>query len=209
MKKIMGTTTRSALAVSGLAAAALGLAACGTASVSKTPAARPSSAPAAPTAFTPTAEPTSIPTSTPSASTTGTLGTSFTVTTTDNSGNPVVYTVTLDKVDQHAGLAPYESMQGPGDHMAAARFSITGVTGQESDDANSDANATGSDTTEYPFAATSVSDGPNFSSGMFEVGPGQTKSGWVSFELPQGVTVSTVSWQPGLDSQAATWTLGS
>lgn len=200
----MGTTTRNALAVSGLAVAALGLAACGP-TVSKAPAAAKSSVPAAPTTF--TFSP--IPVSSPTASTTGPLGTSFTVTTTDDSGNTVVYNVTLTKVDQNAALSAYETVSNPGDHMAAARFTVTGVTGQESDDANSDATAVGSDTTVYPFAATEVSDGPNFSSGMFQVGPGRTESGWVAFEVPAGVTVASVAWQPGIDGPAATWTLGS
>lgn len=203
----MGTTTRNALAVSGLAVvAALGLGACGP-TISKAPAAPKSSAPAA---FTPTAEPTAIPATTAATpDTTGPLGTSFTVTTTDDSGSPVVYNVTLTQVDQHAALSAYETVSNPGDHMAAARFTVTGVTGQESDDANSDATAVGSDTTVYPFAATEVSDGPNFSSGMFQVGPGRTESGWVAFEVPAGVTVASVAWQPGIDGPAATWTLGS
>lgn len=200
----MGITTRNALAVSGLAAAALGLAACG-ATVSKAPAAPTSQAPAAPAVTAPAAEPTA--TATPDA--TGPLGTSFKVTTTDDSGTAVVYDVTLTQVDQHAALSAYEIVSNPGDHMAAARFTVTGVTGQESDDANSDATAVGSDTTVYPFAATEVSDGPNFSSGMFQVGPGRTESGWVAFEVPAGVTVASVAWQPGIDGPAATWTLGS
>jgi hypothetical protein len=118
------------------------------------------------------------------------------------------YDVTLDKVRQHAALAPYETLSNQADHAAAAEFTITGDSGQTSDDANSDANAIGSDQTEYQFAAISLSV-PNFSSGEFNVAPGQTEKGWVAFELLPGVTIDQVQWAPGLGSQAATWQVGS
>jgi len=121
----------------------------------------------------------------------------------------VVYNVALTEVTQHATLTQYETAQNPADHMAAARFSITGVTGQATGDADNDAAATGSDTTGYSPSFLSVSDGPNFSYGSFEVGPGQTVSGDVAFEVPPGATVASVSWQPGYDSAAATWDLTS
>jgi hypothetical protein len=191
--------TKAAIAGALLAGtSALTLTACGP-TVSKAPATAPKATRASSSAPVP---------SSPAPVTSGPLGTSFTVTTTDAAGNPVAYTVALTQVDQHAALTPYESENNPADHMAAARFTITGVTGQESDDANSDASATGSDTTEYAPSFLNVSDGPNFSNGEFEVGPGQVVSGWVSFEVPQGATVASVSWQPGFDSPAATWTLG-
>jgi hypothetical protein len=199
----MRNITRTALAASGIAAAAA-LTAYGAASVGKTPPA------SLPSVFTPAAEPAAAASSPAQSSpdTTGPLGTSFTVTTENDQGQPVSYTVTLVKVDQHAALAPYASVQDAGDHIAAARFSITGVSGQESDDANNDASATGTDTTGYPSTVNEVTDGPNFSYGQFTVSAGQTESGWVMFELPAGVTVASVSWQPGMDGPAATWNLG-
>jgi hypothetical protein len=196
--------TRAALAAGIAAAGAVTVAACGP-TVAKTPAATTPPASTSPAAvFTPAP---TTPAS-PSPVTSGPLGTSFTITTTDNSGNAVVYTVTASRIDQHAGLTPYETLTNPADHMAAVRFTITGVTGQESDDANSVASVTGADTTEYSASFSGVSDGPNFSSGEFEVGPGQAVSGWVAFEVPAGGTVASVAWQPGFQSPAATWTLG-
>jgi hypothetical protein len=194
--------TRTAAGTLLAAASVIALGACGT-TVSKTPAALP-------TIFTPSpATSAPAPATSPADVTAGSLGTSFTVTTTDDNGNAVVYTVTLVKVDQHASLAQYETVASAGDHMAAVRFTISGVTGQVSDDANSDAAATGSDTEEYPFSASNVTDGPNFSYGTFHAGPGQTVSGWVSFEVPAGVTLASVAWQPSLEGEAATWVLGS
>jgi hypothetical protein len=191
--------TRAVTAASLLAGAALAVTACGP-TVAKTPATAPST-------FGPAA--TSAPAS-PGQAGSGPLGTSYTVTTTDDSGNAVAYKVILGRVDQHAGLTAYETLDKPGDHMAAARFTITGVTGQESDDANNDATAVGTDTTEYQPSFTSVTDGGNFSSGTFSVSPGETVSGWVAFELAPGQSVASVQWSPssGFSGSHATWTLG-
>jgi hypothetical protein len=202
----MRNITRTALTVSGIAATAAVLAACGTPTVTRV---TPPAAAAAAATFTPPPAAPATPAAPTSAApvTTGPLGTTFVVTSTDDNGNQTSYQVTLVKVDQRAGLGQYESLDNPSDHMAAARFTITGVTGQSSDDANSDANAIGSDTTEYQSSYVSVSDGPNFNEGEFKAGPGQTVSGWVSFEVPSGQQVASLQWAPGVDGAAATWTL--
>ena len=149
------------------------------------------------------------PSPSPSSTTSGPLGTMFTVTTQDDNGNNVSYNVTAETVDQHAGLGPYQTLDNNADHMAAVKFTITGVTGQVSDDADSDAVAIGSDTTEYQPSFNSVTDGGNFDSGQFTVSPGQTVSGWVAFEVPPGKTIASVQWTPdSFSGQAATWTVG-
>jgi hypothetical protein len=190
----------SVIAGGALGVVALALTACASTAVSKT------SPP--PTAFTPAA--TQAP-STPAPATSGPVGTSFTVTTQNDSGAAVVYTVTLMSVDQAAGTSAYETLANPGDHMTAARFSITGVTGHATDDANNDASATGADTTEFPSSDNSVTDGPNFSYGTWSVTPGQTVSGWVSFEVPAGDKLASVAWTPdsGMGGTTATWNIGS
>lgn len=151
-----------------------------------------------------TAAPTTAAPSPSQSALTGPVGTTFTVTASDGSS----YEVTLDQVTQNAAASPYETPQNAGDHFAAAQFTIKGDSGSTSDDANSDANAIGSDGTLYPFAAASLTV-PNFSSGMFNVGPGQSVKGWVAFELPSGVTVASVQWAPSFNGSAATWTVGS
>jgi hypothetical protein len=145
------------------------------------------------------------PTPSPSDTLNGPPGTTFTVTADDGTS----YDVTLDKVMQHVRLGQYDSLNNYQDHAAAAEFTITGDAGSSSDDAFSDANAIGSDQTEYQSSF--ITDNlPQFSSGDFQVAPGQTEKGWVTFELPPGVTLDQVQWAAGgIGSQAATWTVGS
>jgi hypothetical protein len=51
----------------------------------------------------------------------------------------------------------------------------------------------GSDGQVYDPATAGVTEGTNFSGGVFSVSPGVTVKGWVSFELPAGVTVARSS----------------
>jgi hypothetical protein len=141
------------------------------------------------------------PSPSPSDTLTGAVGTTFTVT----AGDGTSYDVTLDRVIQHAALGQYDSLTNYADHAAAAEFTITGNTGQSSDDANSDANVIGSDQVQYQYA--SLTDLPNFSYGEFKVAPGQAVKGWVSFELPPGASVAQVQWAPSFNGPAATWTV--
>jgi hypothetical protein len=48
-----------------------------------------------------------------------------------------------------------------------------------------------------------VTAGTNFNSGEFDVSPGQTVTGWVSFELAPGATMASIQWSPGAGSQTA------
>jgi hypothetical protein len=195
----MNRTIRPAAAAL-ITAAALAIAGCASTSVHK--AAATPAAPAttqAPVTDTPVPEPSDSTTDL-----TGAIGTSFTVTADDGTS----YDVTLDKVIQHVRLGQYDTLDNYKDHAAAAQFTITGDTGQSTDDAFSDANAIGSDQTQYE--STFITDSlPGFSSGEFRVAPGQTVKGWVTFELPPGVTIAQVQWAPGFNSQAATWTVSS
>jgi len=124
------------------------------------------------------------------------------------SGANTTYNVTLDKVDQHAALGPYETLTNGNDHVTGAEFTIAGKSGQTSDDVNSDAVAVGTDGQDYTFSADAITDGTNFNYGEFNVTAGQSVNGWVSFELPPGVSIASVQWAPG-GGQAATWTVGS
>lgn len=159
------------------------------------------SAPAATAPVTPTPTPSSL---------TESVGGLFSVTGPNGpSGATTVYNVTLDKVDQHATLGPYGDLTNGNDHVTAAEFTIAGQSGQSSDDANSDAVAVGSDGQDYTASFDTVTDGTNFQYGEFNVAAGQSVSGWVSFELPPGVTIASVQWSPGFSGQAATWTVNS
>jgi hypothetical protein len=191
---LMDRKTRIAIAAG---AAALALAGCG-ATVSKT------SAPPAPSSSVPGSVPETAPAAASSSPLSGPVGTTYTVTVSDGTS----YTVTLDEVNQNAVPGPYETPQQAGDHFASARFTITGVTGNTSDDANNDASAIGTDGTEYPSSVATLTV-PNFNYGDFKVAAGQSVSGYVAFELPGGVRVASVQWSPELTGQAATWTVGS
>jgi len=146
----------------------------------------------------------SVPSPSPTDSLTGPLGTTFTVTSYDGSST---YDVTLDKVTQHVKLGQYDTLINGQDHAAAAEFSITGRSGSSRDDAFVDASAIGSDQTEYQSSPI-TENLPQFSYGEFQVAPGQTVKGWVTFELPPGVTVAQVQWASG-DGGAVTWTVAS
>jgi len=199
-------TTATAITAGAAVAVALGggLAACSTGSVSKVPA--PKTSAPTPATSAPKAAPKPTPSSNPNS---GPLGTTYQVGGTDSNSNSTTYKVTAVTVDQHSPLAPYDSLTNSADHLAAVKFRITGVTGQSSDDANNNASVISGDTTQYPSTLNSTTDGPNFSSGSFTLAPGQTASGWVTFELPPGQSIASVQWVPssGLSDQAGTWTV--
>jgi hypothetical protein len=194
----MRTTVTAITAATTVAALSGGLAACSTGNVSKVSA--PQTSAPAPATSAPQAAPPPNPNS-------GPLGTAYQVGGTDS--NSTTYEVTAVTVDQYSSLTPYDSLTNSADHLAAVKFRITGVTGQSSDDANNNATVISGDTTQYPSAVNATADGPNFSSGSFTVAPGQTASGWVTFELPPGQSIASVQWVPssGLSDQAGTWTV--
>jgi hypothetical protein len=140
---------------------------------------------------------------------TGPLGTTYTDTGQNDAGNNFTLDVTATKVDQHAQFAnSYESLTNSGDHLVAVEFKLAETSGNDSDDVNSDASVIGTDGQQYTSEYDDVSDGTNFDSGQFNLSAGQSVSGWVSFELPPGVSVASVQWTTGLGGQAATWTVG-
>jgi hypothetical protein len=143
-------------------------------------------------------------------STTGPVGTTFVATDTNDSGATVKYSVTLDKFIQHA--APDNSFDSAptGDHLAAAEFTIKGIVGEEQDDANSDAAATGNDNQTYQVGFEGLAAGTNFNGGDFNTDPGSVSVGWVAFEVKDGVRVTSIQWNldGGFSGTApATWTV--
>jgi hypothetical protein len=186
--------------------AGISLAACGTSTTTKTPAAAPSSS--APVSAAPAVAPSTTPPS--SAPNSGPLGTTYTVSGTDDNGSPWSYTVTCDKVDQNAVAASEFDTPSAGDHLVAVEFTITGVTGSiTDDDSNNDATVYGTDSEAYTFSVDDVSDGTNFDGGDFSPAPGQTEIGWVTVEMPASVNADQVQWQDGYGSATGTWTVGS
>jgi hypothetical protein len=144
-------------------------------------------------------------------STTGPVGTTFTVIDTNNNGATVKYSVTLNKFIQHAQPDNSFDTAPAGDHLAAAEFTIKGLVGDDQDDANSDASAIGNDSQTYQSGFEGLAAGTNFNSGQFNTSPGSVAIGWVSFEVKDGVKVSSVQWDidDGMTGTApGTWTVG-
>ncbi len=134
-----------------------------------------------------------------SSSASGAVGATFTA-----RGHGTAYRIKLSKVTQQATLDPYESLTTAGDHVAAAEFAVTGETGQAGDDPDLAAVAAGSDGTVYLPAGKDLAEGAGFQ-GQFTIGPRQTQTGWVTFEVPVGVTVTCVQWRPAVGTGAVTW----
>jgi len=144
-------------------------------------------------------------------STTGPVGTTYKVTNTEagNSGNQTaVYTVQATQVVDPA--APDNSFDAApsGQHLVGVEFTIKGVSGTEQDDANSDAVLQGSNGQDYTPNFGAIAAGTNFNSGQFNTSAGTSVTGWVNFQVPDGVTVTNVQWSPGASTggTTVTWT---
>ena len=158
-----------------------------------------------------TSAPSSQSTGQASNPTTGPVGTTFTATDTNDSGATVKYSVTLDKVIQHAQPNNSFDSAPAGDHLLAAEFTIKGLAGDDQDDANNDASAVGNNSQTYQSGFESLAEGTNFNNGQFNTSPGSVSVGWVSFEIKDGVKVSSIQWNldSGMTGTApATWTVG-
>lgn len=137
----------------------------------------------------------------------GPLGTKFTITTTDDSGNNVSYDVSAVRVLDPAHGTDQFSTPDSVKRFVGVKFTITGVVGYSNDDSNIDASIQGSDGQVYTADFNAISAGTNFNGGNFSVNAGSTQTGWVTFQLPHGVSVTSVQWQPGFGGQApAVWT---
>lgn len=153
------------------------------------------------------------PVSTPSTEDlTGPLGTEYDVRTTDEAGNIVSYTVAADKVRDPARGADEFNTPDLGNRFVGVKFTITGTGGYASDNANNDAVIMGSDGQAYTADFSTLAAGTNFNGGDFGVTDNRTVTGWVAFQVPKGVSVDSVQWQPDSGfggTQPATWTTGS
>ena len=182
-----------------VAACVFSLAACASTSVSRTPASdtAPVSAPAS------QAAPPS-PSASPSDTTTGHLGDTFQIT--DNTDG-WSYSVTLVKILDPAQPDNSFDAASAGKRLVGAEFKLTGITGNAQDDSNNDAAVQGSDSQVYSPTFATLAAGTNFDSGDFNLRPGSSEVGWVTFEVPDGVKVAEVQWNPSLTGSPATWVI--
>jgi hypothetical protein len=144
-------------------------------------------------------------------STTGPVGTTYKVTDTaaGSSGNQTAsYTVQATQVIDPAAPANSFDAAPSGQHLVGVEFVIHGVSGNETDDANNNAVMQGSNGQDYMANFSAIAAGTNFNSGSFNTSPGTSVTGWVNFQVPDGVTVANVQWSPGASTggTTVTWT---
>jgi hypothetical protein len=152
---------------------------------------------------TPTASPASSPTAGSTSAATGSGYAAYQFT--DVADNNYVYKVTLMTIDENASDSI--DTPDPGTHFVGVEFSILGVSGNDdgNDDAFNCASVQGSDGKTYNGVFAQINDGNSFNSGAFGPAPGATVTGWIPFELPNGVTVVSVQWQDDEPAEPALW----
>ena len=117
----------------------------------------------------------------------GPVGASFTLD--DGGGNR--YQVALVKVIDPARSA----REASGKRSVGLVFRIKALAGRlPGEDANNDAVLTGTDGQDYQADLTSLAGYANFDHGVIRLSPGQTATGAVAFQLPDGVTAAQVQW---------------
>jgi hypothetical protein len=136
----------------------------------------------------------------------GSLGTTFKVSAISDRGSPAVYEVALLSVNQAAGHSLDTAPAGR--HLVSAEFKVTGVSGRVSENADIDAAVIGTNKRVYHSTGSRLAAGTSFNSGEFTVSPHRTEVGYVAFELPDSVTVTSVTWTPSLVGTGGAWTAG-
>jgi hypothetical protein len=139
----------------------------------------------------------------PSNSLSGPVGTVYTVT--DSSGSKM--SVTLTKVIDPAQGADQFTTPNSGSRFVGAVFTITGVSGTFSDDANSNATLIGSNGQTYTADFDTIAGYTNFNGGMYSVSAGENSVGAVTFQLPATVKVAKIEWSAngGFGGAPAEW----
>jgi hypothetical protein len=121
----------------------------------------------------------------------GVVGASFNLD--DGSGNG--YRVTLVKVIDPARGANQSDRPDRGKRFVGLVFRIEGLSGNpQGEDAGNDAVLVGANGRDYPAALNRIAGYSNFDDGVIQVAPGDTVTGAVAVQVPDGVTVSAVQW---------------
>jgi hypothetical protein len=134
---------------------------------------------------------------------TGPVGTSYSVT--DENGDEI--SVTLTHVINPAEGADQFNTPQSGEKFVGAVFTIKGINGTFSDDANNDATLIGSNGQTYTADFDSIAEFTNFDDGDYSVGAGESSVGAVTFQIPLGVGVSKIEWSAnaGLGGAPGEW----
>jgi hypothetical protein len=99
----------------------------------------------------------------------------------------------------------------PGKRFVGIQLQITNQSkGTDTDDANSNASLVGSNEQVYTSDVSSIAGCTNFDNGTYRLTQGATEIGCVSFQVPDGVTIAKVGYNPnsGFSTNNAVWTVG-
>jgi hypothetical protein len=94
--------------------------------------------------------------------------------------------------------------------FVAAVFTLTGVRGMPSDDANSAATLVGSNGQTYTASFDSVAGYTNFNSGESGLSPGERSVGEFTYQVPHAVRVAAIQWTAGdgIGGRPKEWKIG-
>jgi hypothetical protein len=146
----------------------------------------------------------SKPAPTPSNSLSGPVGMAYNVT-----GLTGQMSVILTKVVDPAQGAGQVTTPASGCRFVGAVFTITGVSGTLSADANHEATLIGSNGQTYTADSHSIAGYTNFSNGEYTVRAGEKSVGAVTFQVPLTVKVAKIEWSNrGLGGAPAEWLTG-
>jgi hypothetical protein len=117
--------------------------------------------------------------------------------------------VVLIKVIDPAQGADQYTTPNNGDRFVGAVFTLVGVSGTFSDDANNNATLVGSNGQGYTADFDSIAGVTNFNDGSYNLTPGVRSVGAVTFQVPAGVSVSAIQWSGsgGFGGAPAMWTV--
>ena len=116
--------------------------------------------------------------------------------------------VTLNQViDPASGADQYTTADAGNRFVAVDVKIVNNGTAAFSDDANSDVTLIGTDNQSYTADFDSVSECTNFNSGQYTLAPGESSTGCVVFQVPDGVNTAKVQFQTqsGLSQSTGEW----
>jgi hypothetical protein len=124
---------------------------------------------------------------------------------TDQNGNKM--SVALTRVIDPAQGADQFTTPDNGNRFVGAVFTIIGISGTFSDDANNDATLIGSNGQTYTADFDSIAGYTNFNNGVYNVSAGENSVGAVTFQLPLTVKVTKIEWSAngGFGGAPAEW----
>lgn len=117
--------------------------------------------------------------------------------------------VKLDGVVDPAQGADQFTSPGAGKRFVAVEITITGKSpGNDANDANDNLSLVGTNRQVYSPGFDSVSECTDFDNGQYTVTKGQSEKGCVTFQIPTGVYVAQVKYNPnaGFSTNEAVWT---